>query len=159
MRLVGAGNRETDRLGASCQQQAVVGDRAPVRELNLPPRHIDAGDLRPEPQIDTVLGIEALGPQRDPILLRISGEVILGQVRPVDGRHIVVAQHHDASLEMVTPEHLCCREAGGASADDHDPVRSTGRRLAAWLRFLLLQLLAHENLAVLLLHPPARHGT
>ena len=107
----------------------VVGDRAPVRELDLPALHVDAGDLRLEPQIDPVLGIEAVGPQRHPILLRVAGEVVLGQVRPVDRRRIVVAQHDDASLEMHAPEHLGRGEAGGASADDHDPVRSTGRSL------------------------------
>ena len=61
MRLVGAGDRETDRLGAGCEQQPVVGDRAPVGERDRARLHIDAGDVRLEPQVDAVLGIEAIG--------------------------------------------------------------------------------------------------
>src|SRR5262245_51243667 len=157
--LVGAGDREANRLGPRCQQQSVVGDRAPIRELDLPPPHIDAGDFRLEPQIDTILGIEALRPQRDPILLSVSGEVVLGQIRPVYRRCIVVAQNDDTPLVMRAPQHLGCSKAGGASAAESYLNWSTRRWLPAWLRFRLRQLLAHENLAVLLLHLPARHRT
>ena len=158
MRLVGARDRQADRLGAGREQQPVVGDRAPVGEHDLARTRIDAGDVRLEPQIDAVLGIEAVRAQRHPILRRAAGEIVLGQVRPVDGRRIVVAQHDDAALIVLAPEHLGRREAGRAAADDHDPVRRSTRWLAAWLRFRLRPLLAHEDLAVALLDRPARDG-
>ena len=60
---------------------------------------------------------------------------------------------------MLAPEHLGCREAGGASADDHDAVRRCRRRLAPRLRLRLRAFLSHENLPVTLLDGPARDGT
>ena len=44
VRLVGAGDRQANRLGAGREQQPVVRDRAPVGERDLARAHIDAGD-------------------------------------------------------------------------------------------------------------------
>jgi hypothetical protein len=60
---------------------------------------------------------------------------------------------------MHAPEHLCCGEAGGASADDHDAVWCLRRRFAPRLRFRLRAFLSHENPPVTLLDGPACDGT
>ena len=158
VRLVGTWDRQTNRLGAGRQQQA--GRKRPCsrrRARPRPPLHIDAGDLRLEPQLDAVLGIEAVRPQRHPILRRIAGEIILGEIRPVDRRRIVVAQHDDASLILLAPELLGRGKASRAAADDHDFFRRSSRRLCRAAPARLRQLLAHENLAVAPLH--RQHAT
>jgi hypothetical protein len=81
-------------------------------------------------QIDMVVAVEIIRPQRQPVCWRAAGEIILGEVRPVDRRRIVIAQHHDAAAKVLTPQHLGCCESGGAAADDHHLVRHVGRRAA-----------------------------
>ena len=104
MRLIGARDRQANRLGAGGEQQPVVRDLAPVGERDLARTRVDTGDVRLEPQVDAVLRIEAVRTQRHPILGRLAGEVVLGEVRPVDGRRVVIAQHDDAALVLLAPQ-------------------------------------------------------
>ena len=68
--------------------------------------YVDFGDLRFQAQVDAVLGVEPLIPQWHPFLGRRAGEVILGQVRPVHRRGIVVTQHRDVTVETLAAKHL-----------------------------------------------------
>ena len=131
VRLVGARDRQADRLGAGCEQQPIVRNLAPVGERDLARARVDTGDVRLETQVDAVLGIEAFRAQRHPILRRVAREIVLGEVRPVDGRRVVIAQHDDAALVLLAPQHLRSRETGGASADDDDLLRRCACRFAA----------------------------
>jgi len=156
VRRFGARDRQADRLGAGRKQQAVVGHLAAVGQRDLACAGIDRGDIGGEAQIDAILRVEAVRTERHPVLRRIAGKVVLGEVRPVDRRCVVVAQHHDAAAELLAPQHLGSRKAGSAPADDDDPVRCRAGRPLARLALRLRLLRAHENLAVALLDRPAR---
>ena len=91
--------------------------------------------------------IKLVGAQRQPILRRAAGEIILGQIGPVDRRRAIVAQHHDAAAIVAPPQHLGRGEAGGAAADDDDLAGRIRRRGPA-ARFWLLALVLDEDAAV-----------
>ena len=134
VRLVGARDRQADRLGAGRQQQAVVGDLAAIGEDHLAGTRIDGGDVRLETKIDGVVGIEVVAAQRNPFLGRVAGEVILGEVRPIDGCYVIIAQHDDAALVVLPPQHFRSGETGSAAAHDHDLLRHLARGLARAVR-------------------------
>ena len=48
VRLVGAGDRQADRFGSCCKQQAVVRDLGPVGERHVPRPSVYARDVRVE---------------------------------------------------------------------------------------------------------------
>src|SRR5438093_484651 len=129
-----------------------------VAVRDLARTYIDCGDGRLQPQVDALFGVEAVCAQRDPLLRRVAGQVILGQVRPVHGRRVVVAQHHNAALVALAAQHLGGGETGRAAADNHDLLRRSGRRCDTGAR-CRHQLLPHEHLVVSKLSRPARDGT
>ena len=45
-----------------------------------------------------------MDPQRHPILGRLSGEAVLGEVWPVEGRRLVIAQQSDARQMLLPPQ-------------------------------------------------------
>ena len=98
MRQIRPRDRQPHRLGPGGEQEPVVGNAASVGEPHLARPRLDAGDLRAEPQVDAVLRIERGAAQRHPRLGRGAGEIVLGEVGPVDGRSLVVAEHDDAAL-------------------------------------------------------------
>ena len=77
MRLVGAWYRQPYRLGAGRQQQPVVGNGLASGENDLASPGIDRYDLGLEPQIDRGLRVKIGRPQREPILRRAAGEIVL----------------------------------------------------------------------------------
>ena len=123
MQQVGSRCREPHRFGAGREQKPVVGQGGAVREGHRTGARIDLCDTRLEPQVDVALLIEIIRAQRQPILRRAAGQIVLGEVGPIDRRRVVVAQHDDAALVVLAPQHLGCREAGRTAADDNDPVR------------------------------------
>ena len=156
VRLIGAGYRKPHRLGSGRQQQPVVGDARPVAGLHLASSGIDADDFGVEPQFDGILGVKRVRPQRQPILRRAAGKIVLRQVRPVDRRRAVIAEHHDAAAVLAPAQHLGRGKTGGAAADDDDLLRRIARRRLA-ARSRLRALLLDEDAAVALLDSPARH--
>src|SRR5262249_36198774 len=85
-----------------------------------------------------------------------AGEIILREVRPVDGRSVVVAEHHNAPAILRTPEHFRSGKARRASSDDDDPLRRRPAGLFAGRRRRAL--VSDEDLAAALLHRPAVEG-
>ncbi len=86
-----AGNRQADGFGASREQQPVVRRPVAVGEDDLSLTHVDACDIRVQPQLNAVLGIEACGPQRNPVLRGGASEIVLGQIWSIDRWRIIVA--------------------------------------------------------------------
>jgi hypothetical protein len=152
MRLIGARNRQPHRLSAGRQQKTVIGNAATAGDNDVARLGIDRGDLRLEPQVDAGFGIKAVRAQRQPILRRAAGEVILRQVRPVDRRRGIIAQHHDAASKLLPPQHLGRRESRSPSADDHDLAGRIGGSVAARLR--LFALLPDQDAIAFLLDLP-----
>ncbi len=120
MWLVGAGDGQANRFGSGRKQQPVVGNPAPVGEYDLARARIDAGDVRIETQVDIVLCIKAFPAQRNPILRRFAGEIVLGKIGPINRRRFVVAEHDDAALILFAPQSFGRGETGRAAADNDD---------------------------------------
>src|SRR6185436_4352128 len=98
--LVAPGNPEPNRLSSSRKQQSIVPYRVPVRESYLPRSLINAANLRAEPQVNGVFGIERFRPKRHPILGRTAGEVVFRQIRAIHGRSSIAAHHDDTAREI-----------------------------------------------------------
>jgi hypothetical protein len=77
VRLISAGHIEPHRLGAGREQEPVIGQAFTVSDDNFPMPGIDAGNCGLQSKIDAVLGIEIVGAQRQPVLRRRAGKIIL----------------------------------------------------------------------------------
>ncbi len=115
--------------------------------------------LRPESQIDAVFGIEAIGPQRDPLLRCLSGKVILREIGPIDGRRCLAAHHDEVSLVALATQFLGRREAGSAAPHDDDFGRRFRRRPRGSARLQQLLFVLHEDPVVAPLDFPACQRT
>ena len=155
MRLIGAGDGETDGLGSCRQQQPVIGNFVAAGDDDFASTNIDLYGCLPHARIDAVVSIEAIIPQRYVVEGNGAREVVLRQVGPVIWQGIVAAEHDDAVLVTASTEHFRGRKPGGAATDDDNLFRLADRRLAAWLRDWLLPLFAHRDLPVALLDVPA----
>ncbi len=155
MRLVGAGDGQANRFGAHCQQQSVEGDPSPIGEQDLAGADVDASNPGSEAQVDAVLGIEVLLAQRDPLLRRLTAEIVLRKVRAVDGQRLVIADHDDGALKLFAPQPLGGGKASGATPDDDDLFGSRPGIAFAWGRRVLLALLANDYFVAALFNRPA----
>ena len=146
-----------NRTGSApvASSRRVVGQPFAVAQYNLTGTHVDPGHVRVQAQVDRVLGVEASGTQRYPFLGRGAGKVVLGQVRPVHRRRVVIAEHRDAAFVSLAPQALRRCETGGTAADDDDFSRCFRLGRTAPLRFRLGTLVPDEDLAVALLDRPA----
>ena len=107
------------------------GSLSPLPSVTLRVFGSIAGDVRVEPEIDAGVLIKVLAPQRQPVLRCTAGEIILGEVRPVDRHRAVIAEHGDGAGKALAPKRLGRREAGRTAADDDEFFR---RRRAAMRR-------------------------
>ena len=94
-----AGERQPHGFGARGEQQRVERVRRAALQPHLLARDVDRLHARVEPQVDLVVRVELGRPERNPVLLRRTGQIILGQVRPIDRRVIVGAEHRDGPVE------------------------------------------------------------
>ena len=76
----------------------------------------------------SVFGEVLRRPQRDPVLRRRSGQVVLRQVRPIHRRGRLRREQGDRALVSFAPQHLRCRRPRRASPDDGDGSRPAGNR-------------------------------
>src|SRR5215467_12610390 len=106
-------------------------------------------------QVDAAFGIEVVRPERDPIVLRLAGQVILGKIRSVDGWIRVGADYRDRSVVPLATQHVGGGEASGAAADDHDGSERTGRGADGGRRGRR-KLVPDENSVAASLDAPAR---
>ena len=97
-------------------------------------------------------GVKTIGAQRQPILRRAAGEIILGQVRPVHRRRGIAAQHDDTAAILLPPQHFGRGESRRTSADDDDLVHCGHSSCAA--RRGLLALLPDDDAIALVLDLP-----
>ena len=74
---------EPDRLGAGREQQRAERVLAPSSSRTRLRCSVERRRARAEHEVDPLLGVELRRPQRDPLLRRGAGEVVLRQVRPV----------------------------------------------------------------------------
>ena len=124
-RALGARNGEPDGIRAGGQKQRAVPERAPGREAHFAPSDVDCGDLDLVDEVDALSGIEVAAAQRHPFLRRSPGEIVLAQVRPIDGR--LRAGHRDRLLVALPAQLLGAGIARGSGSDDDDALRSGGR--------------------------------
>src|SRR6185295_7130247 len=139
------------------EQQSVERNIVATVEDHPARAYVDCGDLCFQSQVDTMLGVKPFISQWHPFLGRRAGEVILGQVRPVYRRCIVVAQHRDVTVETLPAEHLDGGESRCSAADHHDPLCEPGAN-GDKLSFSCCDLLSHIHFAVAKLRRPASDG-
>ena len=122
VRRLGAGEGRGHGLGAGRQKQAIVRKLVAGRERDFARAGVDGGDGRIQAKVDGIVGIELGVAQRQPVFRRAAGEIILGQIWPIDRRRVVAAQHDEIALVFLPPQHLGRGESSRAAADDHDPA-------------------------------------
>ena len=146
---------EAHGLGPGRQQEPIEGNGFAAGERDFVCADVNCGDGRVEAKIDGIVGIEALVAQRQPFFRRAAGEIVLRQVRPVDRRRVVAAQHDDAALVFLPAQHLGRGESRRAPADDHNLLWLIWLvPLCARLPLRLSALLAHDDLSVALFDRP-----
>src|ERR1700730_15782293 len=157
VRLVSARDRQPNRLGTRRQQQAVIGNGAATGDDDFARLDIDRSDIAFKLEVDAGLGVKTVRTQRQPVLRRAAGKIILRQIRPIHRRRGIVAEHHDAAAKLLPPQHLSRGKARRTTADDHDVAGCIDRSLAARLR--LFTLLPDQDPVALALHLPDRERT
>ncbi len=135
---VGTRQRKSNRVGAGGEQETVESVRGTVRELHLALRRVERRDLRVVHEIDPMLGVKARRAQRDPLLGRVAGEVVLREVRTIVRRVGLRVEHRDAPAVAEPAEHLggalpaapapTMTMSSGALAGWRDDVRGVRRR-------------------------------
>ena len=118
--VVRAGNRQPRGIGAGRKEQRAVRALRSVVETHDPPGRIDRRHATAEEQLDAPLHVEVIRPERDPIVLGFTGEEVLRQVWPIDGRIGIGADHQERTVVPLAPQHLGRRHARRTSADDDD---------------------------------------
>jgi hypothetical protein len=156
MPLVGSRDGKPNRFGPGRQQQPVIGNLTAACENDFSGTSIDVGSRLAQARLDMIFEIKALLAQRHVIERSGAGEIVLGKVWPVVRQRIVAAQHDDAALIALPPQHFGRGEAGGSASDDDDLFGRVARSFAARFRLRLFRLPAHPDLAVALLDCPAR---
>src|SRR6185437_4046292 len=78
------------------------------------------------------------------------------QVGPIIRQGIFAAEHDDAVLVALPPEHLGCGKSGRPAADDDDLFRFGGR-IVTGLRFWPFAFAAHRDHPIALFDVPARY--
>ena len=116
-REIRAGNRQLDGLRARGDDQRVE------RNLLLPgddhaAAHVDAACFDAHDP-NAMLLVEARRPERDPLLGRVAGEIILGEVRPVVWRAFVGLDDHDRACVSAASKHFDGSRSSCAGTD-HD---------------------------------------
>ena len=116
---IGSGYREPARLGAGGEQQAVVAQPLAVVELELAACGVEGGGGMAEPQLDLLLGVEALLVDVQLLAPRLAAQVVLRQRRSLVGPLVLDADEHHPPLEALLAERRGGLGAGEAGADDH----------------------------------------
>ena len=132
VRLVGAGDRQPDRLGAGREQQPVEArscGRRPARRAvaavsrrGRGRRRAPAGCRAARRSSRTCRKTHCLG--------GLAGEEVLGEVRPVDRQLRIGGEQGHLAVESLAAQHLGRGEAGGATSDD-DEAGASGRSRGA----------------------------
>ena len=101
--LVSTRDRQPNRLCTRRQQQTVIRNGTASGDDDISGFAIDGGNIAVEPKVDAGLRVKVLRAQRQPILRRAAGEIILRQIGPVDRRRGIVADHDDAAAKLLPP--------------------------------------------------------
>ena len=96
--------------------------------------------------------VEPFWLKRNPRFGRAPREIVFRQIRPVDGRRGVVAQHDDLALIALPAEHVGRGEPRRAAAENDDPPGIVRGRAGVTLKQGALR--ADERLALPLFRPP-----
>ncbi len=115
-----AGDRQAPRLGARGQQQPVVAQPVAVVELDLARAEVERDGGAPEPQLELLLGVEALAAQEDPRAGGLAAQEVLGERRALVRALGLGADEHDAAVEALLAQRRGGGVAGEARADDDE---------------------------------------
>ena len=93
---------------------------ASAGQQNVTPRGVEAGCALAEQQLDFVLGIPRLRPERERALVEFAGEKLFGQRWAVVRRMGLTGDHADRSVKAVAAERLARALGGETAARNHD---------------------------------------
>src|SRR5262245_5513069 len=116
-----------DGLGARCDQERPIGMPLSVFKLNALLLRVERHDTCLRDQLDAPLAVEVGRAQRYPIFLRRAGQKILREIRPINRRRVVGAEHRDRSVVSHAAKHVCGGKTRSASANYHDRRRRRTR--------------------------------
>ena len=117
---VEAGVGELVGLAAGRDQQPVEREELARRAVHLARGGIDPRHLGRELEFDSVLGVPIVAAQPQPLLGRISGEIILGKVGPVAWGVGIRAEDRYLAVKAEAAQLVGAGEARGASSNDDD---------------------------------------
>src|SRR5690606_20206373 len=100
----GAGDGQLPGNGAGSEEQCLVLVSTAVARAHHPRGAVDGGDVGSADQLDAGVGVEVGGPERQPVFGCGAGQVVLGEVGPVDGR--LLADHPDRPLVALATQFL-----------------------------------------------------
>src|SRR5690606_40641566 len=103
------------------KQQCVVGKFARTG-FGATHGRVDRQDFAAQAQVDALVAVGLRVLQRDPLLRRGAGQVVLGQVGPVAGQVGVGAGHGQRAVVAELAQAVGGGVGGGAAADDQDFV-------------------------------------
>ena len=150
----GARDVERHGLGPRREQQAAVLHRSAVGEHRTPPRDVELADLDARHELDLLLGEELGRHERQPLLRCLTGEEILREIRPVDGRRGFRAdESHGTAVAFPSQGHRRHETRRSGTHDDDRVGRR--RRCAPRDRVRLLRPDAHA--VAFANHAPRRH--
>jgi len=132
VRTIRPGDGETPRLGAGGQQEGAIGEGSSTLEGDGVAGGIDARGGIVGDEGDVLLGVELGRAEGDPLLRRLAGQVVLGQVRAIHRAGGLGRHEGDGTGIPGAPQCLRGGGAGGTAAHDHDgagrPRRHARRR-------------------------------
>ena len=126
----GAVDRQADRLRARGQDERAPRDRAAALGAHGARGGVDGDHGIVGDELDLLLAQRLFGAERDPLLGGRPREVVLRQVRPIDGARQLPADERDRAGVPFAPQRLRARGPGQARADDDDGGGAGGRRRA-----------------------------
>jgi hypothetical protein len=127
VRQICAGDRKADGIGARRDEERIPSEIAPVLQKHALLRDLDRRDLRAELEIDHLRRVPLGRLEWDPLFERVSGEVVLREVRAIDGRRVIGAKQRDRAHEVFAPEAVGRGHSGSTGSDDHDFLRTAPR--------------------------------
>jgi hypothetical protein len=117
----GAGNIEASRKGAGSDQKAVVAEPSIPLQQELLQAGVESGSPSRVPELDRVIGVEALIVDVGPGL-RLAAQVVLRERRTLVGSLGLITDQDDAAVEALRTEGLRRLRASQAGADDGESL-------------------------------------
>jgi hypothetical protein len=117
---LGAGHRQQLRLAAGGQQQLLVLEVRPVRDLDAMRGAVEADRRETQPQVHGMLRVVVGVTDQQTILLEGARQIFLGQRRTLIGQHAFIAYQRERTGVTTLAQSLDRLRGGLAGSDNED---------------------------------------